>query len=79
MGMSLLIQAVIDGILIGGIYGLIAIGLTMIFGVMKIINFDDAGNVCDLRIVCCIWLQSVFADKRSGVIFGRCFHPTNFS
>lgn len=38
--MSILItQSVVDGILMGGIYGLVAIGLTLIFGVMKIINF----------------------------------------
>lgn len=38
--MSILItQSIVDGILMGGIYGLVAIGLTLIFGVMKIINF----------------------------------------
>lgn len=33
------LQAIIDGLLIGGVYSLVAIGLTLIFGVMKIVNF----------------------------------------
>lgn len=37
--MSGLIQVVINGLMIGGVYALLAVGLTMIFGVMKIINF----------------------------------------
>ncbi|MEL7435379.1 MAG: branched-chain amino acid ABC transporter permease [Chloroflexota bacterium] len=32
-------QAVVSGLLIGGVYGLVALGLTMIFGVLEIINF----------------------------------------
>lgn len=36
---SLFVQQVVNGIIIGSIYSLIAIGLTMIFGVMKITNF----------------------------------------
>src|ERR1035438_10053726 len=34
-----LAQAVVNGLLIGGIYALVSIGVTLIFGVVKIVNF----------------------------------------
>ena len=34
----LIFQAIVMGILLGGIYGMISIGLTLIFGVMEVIN-----------------------------------------
>lgn len=36
---SQIIQALLDGILMGGVYALAALGLSLIFGVMKITNF----------------------------------------
>jgi branched-chain amino acid transport system permease protein len=35
----LFLQSVLSGVLVGGVYSLIGIGLTLIFGVMRIINF----------------------------------------
>jgi branched-chain amino acid transport system permease protein len=39
MSISLFLQSALSGILVGGVYALIGIGLTMIFGVMRVINF----------------------------------------
>jgi branched-chain amino acid transport system permease protein len=36
---TFILQAVINGVLIGGVYSLVAVGLNLIFGVMRIINF----------------------------------------
>jgi branched-chain amino acid transport system permease protein len=36
------VQAIINGLLIGGVYAVISIGLTLVFGVMSIINFAQA-------------------------------------
>jgi branched-chain amino acid transport system permease protein len=32
-------QLIISGVLVGGIYALMSIGLTLIFGVLRIVNF----------------------------------------
>ena len=32
-------QAIVSGVLIGAVYGLIAVGFTLVFGVMKVVNF----------------------------------------
>ena len=39
MTSTFVIQSLLNGLLIGSIYSLVAIGLTLIFGVMKVINF----------------------------------------
>ena len=39
MTVDILLQALVSGVLIGLVYALVAVGLTMIFGVMDIVNF----------------------------------------
>src|SRR5579863_10028169 len=37
--LATIVQAVVNGLLIGGVYALVSIGVTLIFGVVKIVNF----------------------------------------
>ena len=54
-----IIQALLNGLLLGGIYGLIAIGLTLPFGVMDIPNFAH-GEFVMLAMYPTFFLWSVF-------------------
>jgi branched-chain amino acid transport system permease protein len=36
------VQALLDGLMIGGVYAIVSIGLTLVFGVMGIVNFAQA-------------------------------------
>lgn len=38
-GRGVLLQAVVTGLLLGGVYGLVSMGLTLVFGVLDIVNF----------------------------------------
>lgn len=55
MDKTLLIQLVVSGLLIGGIYALISIGLTLIFGVMRIVNFAH-GEFLMFAMFACYWI-----------------------
>ena len=54
-----LLQAIVSGVLIGGVYALSALGLTLIFGVMRIINFAH-GTFLMLGMYGAFWLLRGF-------------------
>lgn len=56
--LSILPQLLVSGILIGGVYALLSIGLTLIFGVLRIVNFAQ-GEFIMLAMFGAFWLNLV--------------------
>ena len=52
-------QVLVNGILLGGIYALVSLGLTLIFGVMRIINFAH-GQFLMLAMYATFWLFQLY-------------------
>ncbi|WP_194712840.1 branched-chain amino acid ABC transporter permease [Noviherbaspirillum soli] len=59
MTSEIIIQTFASGLLIGLIYALIAIGLTLIFGVMDIVNFSH-GEFLMLGMYSSFWLYAIY-------------------
>ena len=58
MSRDLIIQAIISGLLMGLIYALVAVGLSLIFGLMEIVNFAH-GEFLMLAMFTTFWLWSL--------------------
>jgi len=54
--LTLFAQLLISGLLLGGVYALSSIGLTLIFGVMKIVNFAH-GEFLMIAMYLSFWLH----------------------
>ena len=54
--METLIQLLVSGVLIGGVYALVSIGLTLIFGVLRLVNFAQ-GEFIMLGMYGSFWLH----------------------
>ena len=52
---DLYLQLAISGLLIGGIYALISVGLTLVFGVLRVVNFAH-GEYLMLAMYGCYWM-----------------------
>ena len=75
---TLLWQATVSGVLIGGVYALVALGLTLVFGVLRIINFAH-GTLMMLGMYATFFLWSLAGvdpyvlgrHRGAGVLPGR--------
>ena len=54
--LDILPQLIVSGILIGGVYGLMSIGLTLIFGVLRVVNFAQ-GEFIMLAMFGSFWMH----------------------
>lgn len=59
MGTEIIIQAIVAGLMMGLIYALIAAGLSLIFGLMEIVNFAHGEHLM-LSMFTTFWLWSLF-------------------
>src|SRR5215469_6255788 len=58
MSQDLIIQAIVSGVLMGLIYALVAVGLSLIFGLMEIVNFAH-GEFLMLAMFTAFWLWAL--------------------
>lgn len=57
--MDIALQLAVSGLLVGGIYALVSVGLTLVFGVLRVVNFAH-GEYLTIAMFSCYWLYAGF-------------------
>ena len=65
---GVLAQLIVSTVLLGGIYALISVGLTLIFGIMRVVNFAH-GEFLMLGMYLAFWAFLVFTADPYFVVF----------
>ncbi len=66
--MDIFFQQIVNGLTIGSLYALVALGYTMVYGVMKLINFAHGDLVALSAFVGLTIYTSIFADGGTSII-----------
>lgn len=66
--MDIFLQQIVNGLTIGSLYALVALGYTMVYGVMKLINFAHGDLVALSAFVGLTIYTSIFADGGTSLI-----------
>lgn len=66
---TLLLQNLTSGILVGCVYGLVAVGLSLLFGVMKFVNFSHGAVMMLSMYLMLILYKSLHVDPYLGIVF----------
>ena len=74
MWTELILQAVISGLLMGLIYALVAVGLSLIFGLMEIVNFAH-GEFLMLAMFTAFWFWALAGPRPAAVAAIGGNHP----
>ena len=78
MSRELILQAIISGLLMGLIYALVAVGLTLIFGLMEIVNFTH-GEFLMLAMFTAFWFNCRFLLTSARKEFSRLYLRSKMS
>ena len=70
MHLSILLPAVVNGALTGALYALIALGLTLVYGVLHIINFAH-GTLLTAALFAAFFMQKTQTAPRSAACHGQ--------
>src|SRR6185503_4589179 len=71
MSLDAVIPSAVDGLMLGFIYGLAAMGLTLIFGVMKVINLAHGPVIALGMFTVLVSVQNLGLNPYVGLVLGN--------
>ncbi len=81
--MTDVVQTLISGVLVGGAYALMCVGLGLVFGVMRVVNFAQGefvmlGMYAAFFLVAMLGLQTAFGEGGGAIVAGLLAGPVLF-